>query len=298
MQRRRVLFATDLSTYARAVVDCLDGLRSAGVRDVLLLHVVDQALSSVEGAAGFDIIGQLRADAQRALTEDSKRLEERGFAVRTRVEVGVPAREIVRVAEEEDVWLIAVGAHGRTLLEEVFLGSVGERVLHLSRRPVLVLRPRVLDEAGAVECPRAMTRLLARVLLATDFSPASEVATRFVADLRDAGLEEVLVLHVLGEAELGGRQPRAVGRIVQRAEAQLQEIAARLGQHGITARTRLERGAPADTIVRVAREGAVGCIVVGSRGQGMVAELLLGSVAERVARHSELPVVVVPARSR
>ena len=296
MSLRRVLFATDLSAYARAVVDCLIGLREAGVREVVLLHVVDQGLSYVQDAAGFDVIGQLKLDAQRGLAEESARLEERGFAVRTRLEVGVPAQRIVQVAEEEDASLIAVGAYGRTLLEEMLLGSVAERVLHLARRPVLIERPRVLAGLGGAECQRRGAKTFARVLLPTDFSPPSAVAMRFVAGLRDAGLQEVVVLHVLEEGELRGRRPQGVGRITRDAEARLREIASTLGRGGVQARCRLERGVPAATILRVADEEAVGSIVMGSRGRGMVMELLLGSVAERVARQSAHPVVIVPAR--
>lgn len=297
MSLRRVLFATDLSAYAGAVVDCLGGLRHFGVREVVLLHVVDQALGYVEGAAGFDLIGQLKADARRGLAEVSGRLEERGFTVRTRLEVGVPAREIARVAEEEDASLIVVGALGRTLLGGALLGSVAERVLHLAQRPVLIERPRVLAELGSAECRRRGEQTFARVLLPTDFSPPSAVAARFVAGLRDAGLQEVVVLHVLEEGgPRGWRRPRSAGRIPRGAEVRLQEMVSALVGQGVRARGRLERGAPADTIIRVAGEENVGSIVMGSRGRGMVAELLLGSVAERVARRSEGPVVIVPAR--
>lgn len=293
---RRILFATDLSTYARAVLDCVVGLGRFGVQEVVLLHVVDQALSYVEGAAGFDVIGQLKLDAQRALAEEARRLGGQGFAVQTRLEVGAPAREIVRVAEEEDVALIVVGAYGRSLLRDVLLGSVAERVLHLARRPVLIERPRVLSELGEVACQRRGAQTFVRVLLPTDFSPAAALAQRFVAGLRGAGLAEVVILHVLEESVLGGRPPRQVERLVRDAQVRLGKIVAELSGQGIEARGRLERGAPVGKIVEIAEEEEVGSIVMGSRGRGLVAELLLGSVAEGVARRARGPVVIVPAR--
>jgi len=294
---RKVLFATDLSNYARAVTDCVAGLAQSGVREAVLLHVVDAALSYVEGAVGFDVVGQLRLDAQRALADEARRLEDHGLAVQTRVEVGVPAREIVRVAEEEGVWLIVVGAYGRTLFEDVLLGSVAERVLHLARRPVLVERPRVLAGLNAAECQRRGARTFARILLPTDFSPAAEVAQRFVAGLNDPRPEGVVCLHVLDERALRGRPGEAAARREAHAVERLQRIVADLEAHGVPAQGRLERGIPVDKIVEVAEEEGVGSTVVGSRGRGMVAELLLGSTADGVVRRSRGPVVVVPRRA-
>ena len=295
---RRILLATDLSPYAAAVVDCVAGLRDVGVRDVVLLHVVDQALGYVQGAAGFDVIGQLRLDAERSLRDEAGRLEAEGFAVRTRLEVGVPAREIVRVAEEERVDLIVVGAYGRTRWVEALLGSVTERVLHAARRPVLVERPKVLAELDRVECRCRGERTFERVLMPTDFSPASAVAQGFLGRLRDTSLKDVIVLHVVAEPESRGGRVRGADQTLREAQALLDGVVDDMVREGLPARHRLEQGVPADTILRVAEEEGVGSIVMGSRGRGMVAELLLGSVAERVARRSERPVVIVPARGR
>ena len=293
---KNVLFATDLSSYARAVVDCLLGLGQAGVREVVLLHVIDQSLSYVEGAAGFDVIGQLKLDAQRALAEERQRLESEGFQVHVRLEVGIPAAEIVRVAEEEDVSLIVVGAYGRTFLRDVLLGSVAERVLHLARRPVLVERPTVLSELGAAQCRLRGAQVFSRLLLPTDFSPAAALAERFVSGLREVGAQEVLVLHVLEEPAVRGRRPEEVTRLAGDAQARLTEVVAGLEAQGFAARGLLERGRPVERILEVAEREDVGSIVAGSRGRGIVAEVLLGSVAEGVARRSRRPVVVVPAR--
>jgi len=282
----KILFATDLSAYAGAVLDCLAGLRSAGVQQVVLLHVVDQALSYVEGAAGFDVIGQLKLDAQRALEREKGRLEGQGFRVSARIEVGVPAQEIVRVAEEEDVSLIVVGAYGRTLLQEMLLGSVAEGVLRLARRPVMVERPRVLAGLGRVECQRRGARTFARVLFPTDFSPFAELSLRFVVGLRDAGVEEVIVLHVLEEPMLRGRSLREAEQLAQDARASLDEVVAKLKGEGLPARGRLERGRPIERILEVAEEEDVGSIVMGARRRGMV------------VRRSLRPVVIVPGRRK
>ncbi|TMH64089.1 MAG: universal stress protein [Betaproteobacteria bacterium] len=54
----------------------------------------------------------------------------------------------------------------------------------------------------------------------------------------------------------------------------------------------LRRGAPASEILSVAKEWRADLIVVGTHGQGGVARLLVGSVAEAVLRHAICPVLV------
>ncbi len=53
---------------------------------------------------------------------------------------GDPFKEIIRVAEEEDVSVIVIGSHGRTDIVEMLLGSVAEKVVRKAKRPVLVVK--------------------------------------------------------------------------------------------------------------------------------------------------------------
>jgi nucleotide-binding universal stress UspA family protein len=53
---------------------------------------------------------------------------------------GEPASEIVRLADECGVDQIVMGTHGRGAVGGLFLGSVAQRVVHLSKRPVLLVK--------------------------------------------------------------------------------------------------------------------------------------------------------------
>jgi nucleotide-binding universal stress UspA family protein len=69
-----------------------------------------------------------------------RELEKNGLTVKVRVERGIPFREILRVEEEEGVSAIVIGSHGKTNLEEMLLGSVSEKVIRKSKKPVLVVK--------------------------------------------------------------------------------------------------------------------------------------------------------------
>jgi nucleotide-binding universal stress UspA family protein len=73
---------------------------------------------------------------------------------------GVPAQEIVRVADEESADLIVMGTHGWTGFKHLLLGSVAENVLRTAGRPVLVVsackRPlKALEDDAGAPCPGA-----------------------------------------------------------------------------------------------------------------------------------------------
>jgi len=55
----------------------------------------------------------------------------------------------------------------------------------------------------------------------------------------------------------------------------------------------IEPGAPAETIVQTAKEQNCDLIVMGTHGQGIIAEVLIGSTAKRVVRQSPIPVLVI-----
>ena len=68
------------------------------------------------------------------------KLTDAGIGTRIRIEQGLPLREILRVEDEEDISIIVIGSHGRSNIEEMFLGSVSENVMRKSKSPVLIVK--------------------------------------------------------------------------------------------------------------------------------------------------------------
>ncbi len=67
-------------------------------------------------------------------------LEGRGLTVETRLAMGDPADELVKVSEEQGVDLIAMSTHGHRFVKDVLLGATADKVRHLVKVPVLLLR--------------------------------------------------------------------------------------------------------------------------------------------------------------
>jgi nucleotide-binding universal stress UspA family protein len=87
-----------------------------------------------------DIVRSIRTEVRKRMDAIERELEKNGLTVKVRVERGIPFREILRVEEEEGVSAIVIGSHGKTNLEEMLLGSVSEKVIRKSKKPVLVVK--------------------------------------------------------------------------------------------------------------------------------------------------------------
>ena len=129
----RVLVAVDDSSPSRAVVAFLARLALPDHTAIVLLHVLREDSSEPEA-------GNARSMAEQWLGQAGTVLEERGWLIERMIVRGDAAGEIVRVARERDVDLVALGARGLRTLGRLFLGSVSEAVVHHAGRPVIVAR--------------------------------------------------------------------------------------------------------------------------------------------------------------
>lgn len=77
-----------------------------------------------------------------------------------------------------------------------------------------------------------------------------------------------------------------------------EDVARTADEHGVPVETAVIEGAPAEAIIEYVDDEPVDGIVMGSEGRSGVSRMLLGSVAEAVARQSPVPVTIVPNPER
>jgi nucleotide-binding universal stress UspA family protein len=139
-----------------------------------------------------------------------------------------------------------------------------------------------------------------KILYPTDFSEVSKKAINYIKQLKEAGTQEVVVLHVLNEKGVEAMARYASGsfdellqRVEKEAADEMKEIEADLKESGFKVKLRIEIGTPLTDILKVEEEEGVSAIVIGSHGKSNVEEMLLGSVSEKVIRKSKNPVLVI-----
>jgi nucleotide-binding universal stress UspA family protein len=142
----KILYPTDFSDVSEKAIDYIKQLKEGGSIEVVILHVLNQRdLEKVRiyAAGKIDIEEykrELIANTSRSLQNIERELKESGYKVKKLIKTGVPMREILKTEIEEDVSIIVIGSHGKSNLEEVFLGSVSEKVIRKCKKPVLVIK--------------------------------------------------------------------------------------------------------------------------------------------------------------
>lgn len=142
----RILVATDLSAASRPALEWGARCARASRGQVLLATVFDPNpfYAAVEVTSVDGTWSQLVAEQKRSIYEELAEYRNELFeGVSCDLLVlfdGSPARALTRLAKEREMDLIVVGAHGRTGLQRLLVGSVAQKVVRLASVPVLVAR--------------------------------------------------------------------------------------------------------------------------------------------------------------
>jgi nucleotide-binding universal stress UspA family protein len=103
------------------------------IGELVLQHVVTQGETEQEIEQGI-------AQAGKVLAEIQKDLEQEGFRITVHVRVGNVVEKIVTLADVENISLILMYAHKRNWIEKFLQDSTPSSVVHIAKKPVLVLR--------------------------------------------------------------------------------------------------------------------------------------------------------------
>ena len=135
----RILVAIENSAADQAIVDHVKQLAACTRAELHLVHVADgwaarnfdrfQLRESEEMAADRDYLAKLAGDLSAA-----------GLKVTTELAMGDPATELIRLSEERGVDLLAMSTHGHRFLNDLIRGTTVNRVRHLVKIPVLLVR--------------------------------------------------------------------------------------------------------------------------------------------------------------
>ena len=134
---------------------------------------------------------------------------------------------------------------------------------------------------------------LQNILVATDFGPASDAALTYGRALARTFGAQLHLLHVMGNSFLRPRpaDPPAHKAAVLRT---LHDQVTADDRTALKARLVLDTSdSPADRITEYANTASIDLIVIGTNGRSAMAQLLVGSVAERVVRTARCPVLTV-----
>ncbi len=200
--------------------------------------------------------------------------------------------------------LIVMSTHGRSGIPRWLIGSVASKVVQQVTHPVLLIRPTAPDGTPLRSARDYKRPELRRLLVALDGSEFAERVLPYARTLATHFESEILLLTVpeVPEAQMYGPMADAVKDIRLQAEerigAYLESVAETLREAGLRVRTLVTGSGPARTIVSVSETEEADLIMLATHGRGDLDRLFVGSVADRVVRHTRCPVFLLPIREQ
>jgi nucleotide-binding universal stress UspA family protein len=218
-------------------------------------------------------------------------------ALSSSVRMGKPAEVIIEAAGTHPDALIAMATHGRSGIRRWLLGSVAEKVLHGADNDVLLIR-------AMAQIDTKKTAQLERIVVPLDGSELAEKALPCAVGLAKKMNLELILLRVYlmpGVAyPTGSYAPdwKSLDRETrERARDYLEEKIRDFRKEGLERGSfRVLEGSAAEKIIEVAEKSSESLIAMSTHGASGVGRWVLGSVTERVVRHSDTAVLVVRAK--
>lgn len=136
---RGILHPTDFSDSSRSAFDLACSLARDFGAKLVVCHVAPPPVSPVVDGIVLDIPSDEAEQSNWARIKEMKPADA-DIQIDYRLKVGDAVREIIQLADEENVDLIAMGTHGRGGVSRLLMGSVAEGVMRKAPCPVLTVR--------------------------------------------------------------------------------------------------------------------------------------------------------------
>ena len=271
--------------------------RSGGRLRLALVHKTPSAPLDVMTAKVFTSIELATRKSERSyLRGIQARLREGGARLSSAATLrGAVGPALATYVSELGIDLVVMATHGRGGIRRAWLGSVADHLIRHLEVPVVLVR------SGEAQ-PAAEPGRGAQILVPLDGSPLAEealdAATR-LAPVWDAELALLqVVVPVVLASDLALPVPTAYDEeltAMSRKQAQdyLDSLADGLRERGLRATGAAIVGwNPADAILEAARPEGVAMVVLATHGRGGLRRLALGSVADKLVRGADVPVLV------
>ncbi len=193
---------------------------------------------------------------------------------------GPTVEVLLNTADDLEASMLVVGTRGLGPLSSLLLGSISRRLLVTTRRPLVVVPRRLPPE------PEALTR----VIVGVDCSPVAQRVLSWSAGFcADLGVPVTIVRCASPGCE---RPPGLVEHLDDRVRSDTEEALGEFRHLGVEYAIAIAHCDPRIALVENVTSQQAGLIVIGSRGEGQFRGL--GGTASYLARHSPVPLAVIP----
>lgn len=299
---KTVLVPVDGSSFAEHALPYALGIahRTGATLHLALVHIVSDRMSpSYPYAEAVAAREAEQRDRDAAYMEElAARLRSAGVTVQPALLRGNVGAELARYIADARIDGVVMTTHGRGGMERAWLGSTADSLIRHSAVPLLLIRPGEETREAGTEIHGGFHRILAGL----DGSETAEIALRDALELGLADDATLTLAHII-QPPVAASSPYLPHTI----QLTHDEIAAReafmtrylediereawIGSRTTQTVVRVDYN-PAPGLLDLARELEADLVVLGTHGRGGLRRMLLGSVADKVIRASDRPVLV------
>jgi nucleotide-binding universal stress UspA family protein len=252
--------------------------------------------------ATLHLVFVIRKDADASEDDDARQYlstiaQQIGYEAKPHVRFGTPADEIIETGDALEDPLIVMTTHGRTGIGRWIYGSVADKVVHASSAPVLLLR----SGAG-----KLTGESIQRIMAPVDGSAYSEAALNFAKSMSTIFEAELHIVRVAETASLysslgyetyapGAGQPMSdvVEYMVNETHKYISTVTRELKEQGYNVQGAVLEGFAGEELIGYERKIEPQLVVMATRGRSGFDRFIFGSVAERILKSGQTPVLMV-----
>lgn len=288
-------FGEETLPYAAAIAKHIPA--AVDVAHVHVPHPPDHLLSNTqyqyEGVDMDEYDIRDRGEKKEYLETIARRIEDiTGREASTVLLTGTVVDALDSYTRGDGPGMIVMSTHGRTGLSRAWLGSVADGLVRHAVWPILLIRPR---DIRRVERERRQYREFRRIFVPLDGSPRSESIVGPVLELATAMDSSVRLFRVVQPSMVvRARHLSAVHEALQRSTEYLECVAERFRGAGVKADVEVvDDPQPALAILEVVERGGADLVALATHGYKGIRRAILGSVADKVLRGVDIPLLLV-----
>jgi len=294
----KILLPLDGSQLAEVVIPYVELLAGRLSSEVILLHVCPSEHRTYRHMHQIYLNGLANTMQQQMGKGQPKGGEPR---VKAEILDGVPAEVICEYVQKNAISMIAMATRGASGIKVWLLGSVVDKVLRAVNIPTLLVRAKDGAPVGGKE------RVIRGILLPLDGSDASKISVPYAKELAKKLKASVSLFTMFPGITYATipltdtipyGQAKESSELREAAEKKLRdhlgEVEKELRQEGIHVTSTVKLGMdPAYEILEQEKESKADLMVMATRGESPIARWAFGSVAEKVLREGDLPLLLI-----
>jgi nucleotide-binding universal stress UspA family protein len=204
---------------------------------------------------------------------------------------GVTLAEYIKQTSPD---LVVMTTHGYGGVRRAWLGSVADQLIRSSGVPILLIRAdRSKTAATSVDFTKILVPLDGSPLAEAALEPAAALARLWDAEISLMQIVQPVFLATDPMLPLPSYDEQLTANQRDAAREYVQAVAERLRDQGVKASGVAILGGVADELLGLARPGRIGLVAMATHGRGGARRLVLGSVADKLVRAADVPVLVV-----